>query len=84
VHLRNQHAAVASEERKAVVKYCRRWRVATPQQVKLPPPLGSLIKELGKPLDAYQCQCNSRYSSSFIIVSKDILQKHCKKEHKQA
>jgi hypothetical protein len=84
VHLRNQHAAVASKERKAVVEYCRRWRVATPQQVELPPLLGSPIKELGEPLDAYQCQCNSGCSSSFITVSKDMLQKHCKKEHKQA
>ena len=84
VHLRSQHAAVASTDRKAVVEYCRRWRVARPQDVELPPPLGPLIKELGEPQDAFQCQHDGACSSSFITVSKDMLQKHCKREHGKA
>ena len=84
VHLRSQHAAIASADRKAVVDYCRRWRVVEPQDVELPPPLGPLIEELGKPQDAFQCRHNGTCSSSFITVSKDMLQKHCKKEHRRA
>ena len=76
VHLRSQHAAVPSIERKAVVDYChRRWPVAAPHDVELPPPLGPLIKELGEPLDAFQCRHNGRCSLGFITVSKDMLQK---------
>jgi hypothetical protein len=52
VHLRDQHD-VASEERKAIVEYCRRWQIAAPQDVELPAPIGMLIKELGEPLDVY-------------------------------
>ena len=83
VHLRTQHAAVSSAERKAVVDYCRRWPVTAPQDMELPPPLSAPIKELGKPQDAFQCQHNCGCSSSFVTVSKDMLQKHCKKEHRQ-
>jgi superfamily II DNA helicase RecQ len=81
VHLRDQHA-VASKERKAIVEYCRRWQIAAPRNVKLPPPLGPPIKELGEPLDAYYCQIAS--DCSFCTVNKNRLQKHCNKEHRKA
>ena len=84
VHLRTQHAAVASAERKAVVDYCRRWPVTALQDIELPPPLSMPIQELGEPLDAFQCRYNGRCSSNFVTTSKNMLQKHCKKEHKQA
>jgi hypothetical protein len=84
MHLRTQHAAISSTERKAIVDYCRRWPVVAPQNVKLPPLLGLPMKELGEPLDAFQCQYKARCSFGLITVSKDMLQKHCKKEHKQA
>ena len=83
-HLRSQHAAAASADRKAVVEHCRRWPVARPQDVKLPLPLGPSIEELGKPQDAFWCQHDGACSSGFITVSKDRLQKHCKKEHGKA
>jgi hypothetical protein len=53
VHLRSQHAAVLSAERKAVVDYCYCLLVTAPQDIKLPPPLSALIKELGEPQDAF-------------------------------
>jgi hypothetical protein len=56
VHVRSQHPAVSSTERKAVVDYCRRWPVTAPQDIKLPPPLSIPIEELGNPQDAFQCQ----------------------------
>jgi hypothetical protein len=82
MHLRTQHAAISSTERKAIVDYCCCWPVVAPQNVKLPLLLGLLMKELGEPLDAFQCQYKARCSFGFITVSKDMLQKHCKKEHK--
>jgi hypothetical protein len=84
VHLRSQHAAVTSAERKAVVDYCRRWPVTAPQDIQLPPPLGPPIQELGEPLDALRCRHDSRCSANFVTVSKDMLRKHCNKEHRQA
>jgi hypothetical protein len=39
VHLRDQDD-VASEERKAIVYYCRRWQIAASQHVELPAPMG--------------------------------------------
>jgi hypothetical protein len=83
VHLRSQHAAVSSAERKAVVDYCHRWSVTALQDIELPPPLSAPIKELGEPQDAFHCQHNGRCSLSFVTVSKDMLQKHCKKAHRQ-
>jgi hypothetical protein len=84
VHLRSQRAAVTSAERKAVVDYCHRWPVTALQDIQLPPPLGPPIKELGEPLDALRCRHNSRCSANFVTVSKDVLRKHCNKQHRQA
>jgi hypothetical protein len=55
VHLRSQHAAVSSAERKAVVNYYRRLPVTAPQDIQLPPPLSAPIKQLGELQDAFQC-----------------------------
>jgi hypothetical protein len=81
VHLRDQHA-VPSKERKAIIAYCRRWQIAMPQDVELPPPLEPPIEELGTPLDAYHCQITT--DCSFCTVSMNRMQKHCNKDHKSA
>jgi hypothetical protein len=81
VHLRDQHD-VASEERRAIVEYCRRWQIAAPQDVELPAPMGLPIEELSKPLDVYQCRISD--DCGFCTTNKIRMQKHCNKVHQTA
>jgi hypothetical protein len=81
VHLRDQHN-VASKERKAIVEHCSRWRIAAPQDVELPAPMGLPIKELGEPLDVYQCRIAG--NCGFCTANKIRMQKHCNKVHQTA
>ena len=77
-HLRDQHG-VARKERKAIVDHCRRWRIAAPHDVELPPPLGPPIEELGEPLDVLQCRISSE--CGFCTANQSRMQKHCNNVH---
>lgn len=78
-HLRVHHAVLAAERRAVIEKY-RNLQIAKPDKVQLPVAMGQPIKELGIPLDGFEC---AEYSCNYFTVNKVALQKHCKKEHKQ-
>ncbi|KAL5396423.1 hypothetical protein PMIN03_012962 [Paraphaeosphaeria minitans] len=78
VHLLKHHG-IKGRDRRELVQYCSRYRLAAPSDILLPLPHEPPIKELGEPLDGIQCRWNC--SCSYFTTSLVKLQMHCKKEH---
>jgi hypothetical protein len=77
-HLRDKHAEIAIEGRRAIIERyagCERWE---PAKVQLPPPLGPPIPALGQPLKALQC---NEKVCGFISINRKEMLKHCNKIH---
>ncbi|KAL2356365.1 hypothetical protein BJ546DRAFT_601037 [Cryomyces antarcticus] len=76
-HLRDQHATNIKERRAIVEKYAQ-YELLEPRNVPLPPPLGSPIEGLGKPVEAFLCE---EEECGFVSTNHSVIRKHCNTKH---
>lgn len=75
----SKHHAVPARDRREILERFKDFDTVAPSAVQLLEGPARQIAELGVPLNGLRCK-----TCSEITVSKDIMHKHCKKEHQQA
>ena len=77
-HLRDQHAIIGIERRRAIVEKYMQYELQEPGKVQQPPALGPPIPALGQPVKALQC---NEDACGFVCINRKWMQQHCNQKH---